>query len=305
MNHNRWNPFLATLRNEGGDGGDGGGGGESGGQGGGGTLLNPGNSGDNPAPWYDGLPPELKSAPYVMQSKDLSSFVKSAIDTKSMVGANVIKLPGEKATDEERNAFYDSLGRPKDHAGYKNTVAPKVDTLLDPGVMETMQKTFHGLGLSEKQGQGILDAYMGIINSGYDASEARTQAAYQEGVAALKTDWGVNYDNNVKTAQLALRQLGDEALMKTIDESGLGNNPAFIKFMHAVGVKLLDDEAIGGDGGGAFGGTPMAAQQEIERLKIDMEFQTALNTAAHPGHKAAVDRWENLFRQAYPGKAQE
>jgi hypothetical protein len=232
--------------------------------------------------------------------------VKSAIDTKSMVGANVVKLPGEKATEQEINDFYSKLGRPAEPTAYTPTVAPKAEHLLEKPVLESMQATFHKLGLTEAQGKGILDSYLGLLNTGYEMSESQTLAAREQGITTLKQEWGPQFDNNVKTAQLALRELGGENLAKAIDESGFGNNVEFIKFMHTVGVKLMDDEATHESGGStAFGGTPMAAQGEIERLKLDTEFMTALNSGSHAGHKAAVDRWLALHQKAYPGKAPE
>lgn len=297
---NRWNKWLFAPE---GDSGSGGGGAGDPGAGGTPPSILAGSAGAEP--WFTSLPDEFKANPYVAQSKDLAGFVKSAIDTKSMVGANVIKLPGEKATEQELNDFYSKLGRPADATAYTPTVQPKVENLLDKPVLEAMQTQFHKLGLSEAQGKGILDAYMGILNTGFEASEAQQTATREQGVATLKQEWGPQFDNNVKTAQLALRQLGGDELVAEINASGFGNNVAFIKFMHTVGMKLLDDSAVGGEGGGAFGGTPMAAQAELERLKLDNEFQAALNTQAHAGHKAAVDKWLDLHKKAFPGKQAE
>lgn len=316
MNPNRWNRFLFSvlMAPEGGDGGSGGGGAGDGGAGGGGgggggdagggtgkSILG-GDPGGGAKPWYDGLPDDLKASPYVAQTKDLAAFVKSAVDTKGLVGANTIKLPGEKATEQELADFYSKLGRPAEATGYTPTVAPKAEHLVDKNVMSTMQEQFHKLGLTAAQGQGVLDSYLGLLNTGYEAQTAQLEADYSGGVAKLKQEWSTNYDNNVKIAQGALRQFGSPELIAKIDELGLGNNTDFIKFMHGIGVQLLDDEAIGGGDGGQFGGTPMAAQQEIERLKVDKEFQEALNSVNHAGHKAAVDRWRALFEKAYPGK---
>lgn len=299
---NRWNRFLRAP--EGGEGGGEGGGGEP--QGGSILAGTPPAGGQAEKPWYATLAPEYQTNPYVAQSKDINSFVKSAIDTKSLVGANVIKLPGERATDAERTEFYTKLGRPAEATAYTPTVAPKSEGLVDPSVLTFMQGELHKLGLSEAQGKGVLDAYLGQVNSGYETQEAQTLANKNQGIATLKQEWGPHFDNNVKTAQLTVTQYGSPELMAKIDEAGLGNDVDFIKLMHNLGVKLLDDDAIGGEnGGGQFGGTTMAAQQEIERVKMDRDFQEALNSATHPGHKAAVDKWLDLHTKAFPGKRGE
>lgn len=296
---NRWNKFLRSP--EGDDGGGGGGGGTPPG-----SIINPpaGGADDTNKPWYHGLAPEYQTNPYVAQSKDLNGFVKSAIDTKSLVGANVIKMPGEKATDTERNEFFTKLGRPTEATAYVPTVAPKAENLLDANVLTFMQGELHKLGLSEAQGKGVLDAYLGQVNSGYETQTAQQEATKQQGIATLKQEWGPKFDNNVKTAQLTIQQHGSPELLAKIDSAGLGNDVEFIKMMHNLGVKLLDDVAIGGEGG-QFGNSSMAAQQEIEKCKLDTEFQTALNSATHAGHKAAVDRWLDLHKKAFPNKAAE
>lgn len=263
------------------------------------SLL--GNPGDGDKPWYDSLPDNLKASPFVAQSKDLAGFVKSAVDTKAMVGANVIKLPGEKATPEEKAEFYNKLGRPADPAGYTPTVKPVDDAMVDPQILGTMAKVFHENGLTAQQGQSVLDAYLNILNEGHGKLSASSTAKHTEAVSALKGEWGMNYENNVKTAQLALRELGGDDLLATIESAGLGSDPTMIKFLHSVGAKLLDDNAVG-DGGSAFSGSQEAAAAEINRLKLDPEFMTAWGDARHAGHKEAVDRWMALHSKAYPGK---
>lgn len=301
---NRWNRFLRAPEGDAGAGGGGAGDAGAGGAGGVNSILgNAGaGAGEGNKPWYATLAPEYQTNPYVAQSKDINSFVKSAIDTKSLVGANVIKLPGEKATDAERADFYTKLGRPAEPTAYTPTVAPKSEGLVDPNVLTFMQGELHRLGLSEAQGKGVLDAYLGQVNSGYDIQQAQADATKQQGIATLKQEWGPKFDNNVKTAQLTVTQYGSPELMQKIDQAGLGNDVDFIKLMHSLGVKLLDDDAIGGENGGQFAETSMAAQQEIERVKMDKDFQEALNSATHAGHKAAVDKWLSLHQKAFPSK---
>lgn len=305
MKTNRWNPFLQFLRNEAGDGGEGGGGGgggEGGDKGGAPSLL--GGEGGGSESWYSSLPDDLKSNPYVAQSKDLAGFVKSAVDTKKMVGANTIRLPGKDATPEELSEFYKNLGRPDTHEAYKPSVEV-AEGILDDKILGTMQQKMHELGLSEKQGQTLLNEYLTILDSSLSERNTQSEAKMQEGINALKQEWGDKYDNNVKTAQLALRELGNDTIKDKLVETGLANDPAVIKWMAELGKKLLDDEAIGGEAGGRFSGSSEAAAQEIERLKMDNEFQATINDRRAPGHKEAVERWTALHKQAYPSKSEQ
>lgn len=302
---------MGPPRNEGGgEGGEGGGG--QGGGGGDGSILNPpggqgGGGGGGDQPWYHGLDESIRNNPYVSQSKDLGSFVKSAIDTKSMVGANTIKLPGEKATPEERADFFKKLGRPDDAKGYTPTTPLVADHLADPTIRDQMANVMLEAGLTKAQGEAIFNAYFDVLNKGYTTHTEQAAQRHTEGVTALKNEWGANYENNVKTAQLAARELGGgNELLQKLQEAGLGSDPLVVKFLHNVGTKLLDDSAVGGgDGGNRFSGTQEAAVAEINRLKTDAEFQKAWGDANAPGHKEAVDRWLSLHERAYPGKQKD
>lgn len=291
------NPFLYAEEDD-----VGGGGGKSGGT----SVLaqsQGGGGGNADKPWFSDLPDDLRNNPLVAQNAELSSFVKSAIDTKAMVGANTIRLPGDKATDDERSEFWKKLGRPDDFKGYESKVKPE-EGIFDQAVFDQMRTKFHELGLTKVQGEGILDGYLQILNKGLADAQSRQAQTFETAVTALRTDWGQDYDNNVRTAQLAARELGGADFFEYAEKKGLANDPTFIKFLHAVGAKLLDDDAAG-SGEGRFTTSQMGAQQEITRLKMDEDFMKILDTAHHPAHKDAVERWAGLHRIAYPGKQED
>lgn len=266
-------------------------------------LAAPGTPGTEP--WFHSLDESVRTNPYVAQSKDLASFVKSAIDTKSMVGANTIKLPGENASDDDRANFYKQLGRPDSADGYKATVAPANEALFSKEIQGKMFETFHKAGLSAAQGQAIVDGYMGLMNSDYEAMTTANQTRDAGFVTELKNEWGTNFEGNLKTAQLAAREFGgvNGELIAVLNEAGLGSNPQVLKFLHQVGTKLIDDSAIGGgEGASRFMGTQEGAIAEINRLKIDANFMKAWGDKQAPGHDEAVARWLTLHEQAYPKK---
>ena len=83
------------------------------------------------------------------------------------------------------------------------------------------------------------------------ATQARDKAA-----AALRSEWGGEYEHNMKQTfgfiNTAVGKLGvdAEALMAEIDATGIGNNPAFIKLFHHIASVTADDDLGGNSGGG-------------------------------------------------------
>lgn len=296
------NYYIRLLAPEDGTGNAGGGTGNPGGTGDGNqqsqSIL--AQKQDGPPPWFKDLPDDLKT-PYVTQTKDLSAFVKSAVDTKALVGANTIKLPGDKATESEWNEFFGKLGRPSEAKDYGMTVKPIDEKLLDTATLDSMRAVFHANGLTAKQGQAILDAYLTNTNTAIQ-NHTKTLADEQaQSTAALQQEWGDAYTANVRTAQLAVEELGGEEVFTALDKAGLGNNPTIIKFLYSIGKHFLDDKIVGG-GGNQFSGTVEGAMAEIRALSLDADFQAALNSKTHAGHNAAVDRWLKLHQTAYPSE---
>lgn len=48
--------------------------------------------------------------------------------------------------------------------------------------------------------------------------------------------------------------------------------------------------------------TPQMAQQEIDRLNADQDFQKQYLNAMEPGHKDAVDRMQRLYQRVAAGR---
>jgi hypothetical protein len=86
--------------------------------------------------------------------------------------------------------------------------------------------------------------------------------------------------------------------MAYINDGG-GNDPRLIKSLARIGVAIMDDKSRGGSAADGLQITDQTrASQEIDRLKIDANFQKAMQDKAHPGHKAAVQQWMNLHKVA-------
>lgn len=280
-------------------------GGEGGGGGGTTTMTKTADGGEGDKPWYDGISDDYR-VDFVTQSPDLQTFVKSAVETKKLVGANTIAIPGEKATDEQRAAFFEKLGRPKESGAYSHSENVKFGEGIEisSDKLDDFKKTMHGLGLSAAQGKGILDWYVGFVNGEAESQSTTVEAQRNQADNALRQEWGDKYDVNVDVARSALRKFdADGALTNILESTGLGNEPALVRFFNKIGAALADDSASG-DGTGGFTSSQTSAIQRIEKLKYDKEFQTALGSAQDPGHRAALEEWEALHRQAYPGKSE-
>lgn len=298
MKHNR----ILTLMAEVGDGGAGGGGNGI-------VTTPPANGGaGTPPSWMSALPEDIRSDPTWanIKAKDANEALgivgKMHVNAQKLLGQPKLPKPQDNWTPEQWKDFNKQLGVPDSPEGYKIPEFKFADGLkLDETKMGEWRKQFQELGILPKQADALLKRYFEDINTSHVKSVAEQEAEKTKNLGLLKSEFGDQYDAKIDIARTALRKFGDEALLDHIEKAGLANNPAFAKFLIKVGEQTLEDNA-GGGGPGNMGHGPGAALQEIASLKIDKEFQTALNNAKDPGHKAAVDKWMSLHQRAYPAK---
>ena len=158
----------------------------------------------------------------------------------------------------------------------------------------------HELGLTPTQVKDLFGWYVEEVGeteigmAQERAEQFRTQSEEQ-----LKKEFGNAFDEKVGHAVNAVREFGGEELQEVLDQTGLGNHPAIVKAFAEIGRNLAED-TVGGSSKGDFGKTPEQAQSEIKQLRQDTEFWTKYTDRGQPGHKEAVEKMSNLYRDAYP-----
>lgn len=279
-----------------------------------GTALTPG-SGQEGAPqqgksvpdWATGLPDDLKSHPSLANYSDLPTFVKSAIEAEKLIGKKGVIKPGENATPEEINKFYNELGRPEKAEGYalKRPESWPEDLAFTETLVPKTQEIFHKNGLTDAQAKGLWEDYHGMIAEASKEQGAMAKVDVDRGIAELKVEWGGEdkYKANVETAVMAVKEFGGDKLVDFLNETGLGDHPALIKAFANAGKQLREDGFIGGDTKNSGQMNEVRAKAEIERLKNDKAFNEILYSNKledRDAQKEAKMKMENLYKIAYP-----
>lgn len=188
---------------------------------------------------------------------------------------NAIVVPKGDADPKEWAAVYDRLGRPTGPDGYKVELPAGGDKFIQDQVLVK----FHELGLTKAQGESLATWYNGIGTSAIAAQEAQRAQAFQAEDAALKTEWGSAFTQNLAQAQQAARGLGlDAASIDKMSES-LGHK-ATMNLLQKIGTKLGEDTFVTGGDTAQFGNalTPGQAKAEIQTLMADKDFVNKYRT---------------------------
>ena len=245
------------------------------------------------ADWKAGLPEDLRDNPNFSKYSSLESLAKGHINAVGMLGKTPeLAVPDN---DDERNEFYNKLGRPIAPDGYefKDFETPEnlkeyVDSRTD-----SYRQTAHGLGLSAEQAAGLHEWYMQGNIEGAQATIDTAAKMQADATTALKNEWGEAYNKNVTMAQRALAEFGDDQLVEYLEATGLGDNPAMVKAFAKIAEGMMGDAFIED---GLTGDSPASIDADIKEIMARKEYWDADS----PERPALVKKVADLMKRLHP-----
>lgn len=210
------------------------------------------NQQSTPPGWLAGLPADLRDNEAFKSHKTVGDFAKAHLDTAAKAKEYEVKLAnsipklGENATPEERDKFFNSLGRPEKPEGYELEGGDKAkEEILKP-----WKADFHELGLTTTQAKGLkakFDARLNKLTDDYKADIAKQIATTS---ATLKTELGDKYDASVELASRLWKQWGKTEVDfdKAFATETSANRVTMIRFLLNVAAKTGEDSSLKASG---------------------------------------------------------
>jgi len=241
---NYFDQLLNRVRYEGGEGGGGGTG------------------------WLSSVPENLREHDAFKGVEKMSDAWQRYVDLNDK-SKDALFIPGENATDDERNGFYSRLGRPEAPDGYELKRPEDLPeyVVYDDETAAGFAKMFHEANVPKDMAKKLHDSYL----KAFIGAKQQEKKALDDAVNTLKNDpnWqGDKFGANTELAHRAYKTLaGDDkgaAELLDVQIGGglkLGDHPAFLKLFHNISQKISDDSLEGGRGGG------QGDQSEEERAK--------------------------------------
>lgn len=308
------------------DAAEGGGGGAAGGEGGaaggeGGTVIGGGAGGGQAAGGGDGLndfqkqlldqgvSKDVITGTHMQPIKDIKGLVSSYVSAQSMVGKDKITIPGENATEEERNQFHTRLGRPENAEGYgfSHESLPEQMQGREDWTKWASELMFRH-GVPKAAAEGIFKEYAERMGADFAGLQEASAKATAEALEGLKKEFGTAYDQRTAMAGAVVDKLEGAEDYKDffqkaeVDGVKLGNHPLMIKMMVEFGRKVFGEgQFVQGQGGSLNGSmTPDEAKAKIKELEGNAEWLNKWRNKDVPGHAEAVAERTKLFSIAYP-----
>ena len=249
--------------------------------------------GNSPSSWRDSLPEDIRSNPALASFTDTTNLAKSYLHAQSQIGKKGAIVPDwSKSTDEEKSSFYKAIGLPD-----PDKYSIKAPEGISPEILGGFKAEALKNGVLPHQAEALLNWYHGFDKATDQASEAEYKKTVQANLEGLKKEWGEGYDKEISAARMAVKEFGGDELIKYMNETGVGNDPAIIKAF-AKAAKLFGEDKLreGGISDGRM--TPQDIKDQIQVIQGSAEYRDG----KHPGHAAAVTKMAGLYKSLTGGR---
>lgn len=216
-----------------------------------------------------------------IQEQGFSSNDELVAALKSMVS-----LPGENATEEDINAFYNKLGRPESADKYDFHIKEGNNDVFAKEVAPLLYKA----GISQKQLDVLAPQWDALVEQSKEKVAKQLEEEDNQAKDLLRKEWGADYDKNIELAKRAAQSAGFQP--EEIDQMVAAKGSAWVyKTMSKFGKLIGDADIKGAEGGqSANPKDPKTAAAEIEKLMKDREFA---NKVANMDPEA-LKKWNEL-----------
>jgi len=260
------------------------------------------NETQEPEAWRTQIPEAIRGEKVFENVQGVGDMATQFLNSQKLVGVDRIAKPQENWTAEQWGEFHESAGRPKSAADYPKLSDEQAKGItLDESSLSAANGRLHELGLSTAQATGVMGLYHETLAGLSEAEEEAARTEQAVSVTRLKDMFKEDFDSNISIARSVISKFGNEEFGTFLDESRLGDNPAFVEAMVKIGKSMLEDTAQGSGGGNLDISSEASAKEEIATLRLDTEFMIKLNNRDVAGHTEAVARWTELHRKSYPG----
>lgn len=197
-----------------------------------------------------------------------SALLKSYQNLEGMLSnQNKVAILNPSSTPEEIALYREKMGVPNDAKGYGLKLPAKIGdkevptSLMPQESIDKWAERFHKANIPKATAEALLSEYVQEALTGMDGINTAVQAEKDKAVAALKSEWGPKFDQQVQLANKAAKVLGMSDA--EIADPAISNHPAFLRVLARAGAMMGEDTAAGARGSQQVIADPQARINEI------------------------------------------
>lgn len=251
---------------------------------------------DIKASWIETLNDDFKTNKSLNKFPDVNALAKSYIEMEKQNGSR-ISLLNENSTDEDKNSFYNRLGRPEDKSYFSDDEkASYLKTGSTDDSLKAYQEIFHKSGLTKSQGKSLLDEFSKHTQNGEENYKKQMEEERNSNFEVLTKTHGDKLDEKIKLVESALSNYGNAELNQLVEETNY--NPALINLLMNIGSNVKSDKLVTGKTEISVNDKE-SAKKELKKLEIDKDFMLQYNDRDNAGNETAIKRMKELYELAY------
>lgn len=253
--------------------------------------------------WRDAVPQELGTHASLADYKDLASVLSSHNNAQSMIGKKMDPFPKEDWDDEQVNEFYRKLGWTDDKSAFEYEGPDDA-----PEDMYSLQDDFDRFvdtvikhRIPAKQAKALWKDLANQAADRYKGGKENYQNFINEGMEALKKEFGQTFDEKRQQVPATLKKAFGEDFVKYLTDSGLANHPQMLRAGMILTDVFKEDKANTPAEKNSMGNLrPAEAESMANKMLGDKKHP--LNDRSHPEHDEAVEKYHKLMTVALGGK---
>jgi len=233
--------------------------------------------------------------------KTVGSLVRNLAALEQFTGADkntLLPLPKEGSIEDADTLqkIYRAIGVPE-NGQYGDYTREDGKFSLPEGEIKAFDELCAKTGVTPQSRTAMLDLFYKMN----DDAQAQMQSQHQEAIAAQQAEWGQAYAPRRQAAQQALQNLeGGKDLFAMFERQGMADNPALLRFGHALAQLTAEDGNHGSQTGGMATLTPEQAREAYTKFERE-NFDVLTGKAGTPyDKKAALAERDRLARLMVP-----
>lgn len=254
--------------------------------------------------WHTALPEEFHGLAKGTKSlPELVGRLKVARDDIATRGSG-LKVPGEKATDEERAQFRSSLlqhlGVPQKAEDYD--LSPPEGMEADADLIKEISAIMPQAGVTKEGAKLISDTYTKVMAARVEQIRAEAARERAEDREALAKEHGDKIDSLVAAAKAVAKEAGwPEETMDPTHEAFIGAKP--FNLIQGLIARIAKAEGVERSGGPGTGASTVRDAAWAKRVMAGLEPESAAyKDRAHPENKAVHAAVLAAYKVSHPGK---
>jgi len=195
--------------------------------------------------WRAGLPDEYKNHEAFTGFKTVGELAKSHLETsakakelETSLGEMIPKLPDD-ATQEERDVYYESLGRPEKFEDYEFEGEDK----NAPEWTNGWKQDLFNLGVSKDTAKSLSGLMNSRIQAMVESHNAQIQKEISTASDKLKTEWGEKYDTNLELVKRGWKRDADSEFDQAFSGETSANRFAILRTLFKLYSKTGEDSS--------------------------------------------------------------